>query len=66
VKDYGSYSGFCVADFLVSPAVMLNRYGREASRAVALAMFDSVDDIGRVMREVLRGERAERWSEECG
>jgi hypothetical protein len=62
-----------VADFLVSPAVMLNRYGREASRAVALAMravalamFDSVDDIGRVTREVLRGERAERWSEECG
>jgi glycine/D-amino acid oxidase-like deaminating enzyme len=44
----GRNGGWCVADFPVSPAVMTKRYGREASRAVALAMIDSVDDIGRV------------------
>ncbi len=47
----GRNGGWCVADFPVSPAVMTKRYGREASRAVALAMIDSVDDIGRVTRE---------------
>src|ERR671917_7375 len=47
----GRNGGWCVADFPVSPAVMTKRYGRGASRAVALAMIDSVDDIGRVTRE---------------
>jgi glycine/D-amino acid oxidase-like deaminating enzyme len=47
----GRNGGWCVADFPVSPAVMTKRYGREASRAVALAMIDSVDDIGRVTQE---------------
>src|SRR5215213_3066037 len=44
----GRNGGWCVADFPVTPAVMTKRYGREASRAVALAMIDSVDDIGQV------------------
>jgi glycine/D-amino acid oxidase-like deaminating enzyme len=47
----GRNGGWCVADFPVSPAVMTKRYGREASRAVALAMIDSVDDIGQVTRQ---------------
>src|ERR671916_1574944 len=44
----GRNGGWCVADFPVSPAVMTKRYCRGASRAGALAMIDSVDDIGRV------------------
>ena len=47
----GRNGGWCVADFPVSPAVMTKRYGREASRAVSLAMIESVDDIGRVVQE---------------
>ena len=47
----GRNGGWCVADFPVSPAVMTKRYGREASRAVALAMIDSVDDIGQVCQD---------------
>jgi glycine/D-amino acid oxidase-like deaminating enzyme len=47
----GRNGGWCVADFPVSPSVMVKRYGREAARAVSLAMIDSVDDIGRVAEE---------------
>ncbi len=47
----GRNGGWCVADFPVSPSVMVRRYGREAARAVSLAMIDSVDDIGRVTEE---------------
>ena len=47
----GRNGGWCVADFPVSPAVLTKRYGRDAARAVFLAMIDSVDDIGRVVQE---------------
>src|SRR5215216_4599838 len=47
----GRNGGWCVADFPVSPSVMVKRYGQDAARAVFLAMIDSVDDIGRVVQE---------------
>jgi hypothetical protein len=65
-KVYGSYSGWCVADVPLSRAVMTKRFGREASRAISLAMIESVDDIGAVTRGVLRGELLQRWSEDRG
>lgn len=47
----GRNGGWCCADFPLSPSIMTRRYGREASREVALAMIDSVDDIEQVLQE---------------
>lgn len=47
----GRNGGWCVADFPLHPAILTKRYGRDAARAVALAMVDSVDDIERVTQE---------------
>jgi glycine/D-amino acid oxidase-like deaminating enzyme len=47
----GRNGGWCVADFPLSPAILTRRFGRDAARAVALAMIDSVDDIERVTHE---------------
>jgi glycine/D-amino acid oxidase-like deaminating enzyme len=47
----GRNGGWCGADFPLSPARLTNRYGREAARAVSLAMIDSVDNVGQVCAE---------------
>lgn len=47
----GRNGGWCVADFPLHPAVLTKRYGRDAARAVALAMIASLDDIERVLAD---------------
>jgi glycine/D-amino acid oxidase-like deaminating enzyme len=47
----GRNGGWCVAEFPLGPAVMTKRYGREAARAVALAMIDSLHQIESVTQE---------------
>ena len=47
----GRNGGWCYAGFPLSPRKLTRRFGREAARAVSLAMIDSVDDVGRVCRE---------------
>ena len=44
----GRNGGWCFSGFPVEPAVLTKRHGRDAARAVSLAMADSVDDVGRV------------------
>jgi len=44
----GRNGGWCFAGFPVSPSELTERYGRETARAISLAMYDSVDDVGRV------------------
>src|SRR3954465_8585364 len=41
----GRNGGCSAAEFPISPAVMTKRYGHEVSRAVTVAMLDSVEDI---------------------
>ncbi len=47
----GRNGGWCFSGFPVSPLALKERYGVDAARAVSLAMYDSVDDVGRVCRE---------------
>lgn len=47
----GRNGGWCFAGFPVSPATLLADYGRDVARTVSLAMYDSVEDVGRVCRE---------------
>lgn len=44
----GRNGGWCFAGFPYPPEKLVERYGRDAARAVSLAMYDSVDDVGRV------------------
>jgi len=44
----GRNGGWCFAGFPVSPLTLIERYGFDAARAVSLAMYGSVDDVGRV------------------
>ncbi len=44
----GRNGGWCFAGFPLSPSELTGRYGRDAARAISLAMYDSVDDVGRV------------------
>jgi glycine/D-amino acid oxidase-like deaminating enzyme len=44
----GRNGGWCFAGFPVSPTALTARYGTETARAVSLAMYDSVDDVGAV------------------
>lgn len=44
----GRNGGWCFAGFPVSPLTLIERYGFDAARSVSLAMYDSVDDVGRV------------------
>jgi glycine/D-amino acid oxidase-like deaminating enzyme len=44
----GRNGGWCFAGFPYGPAKLAQRYGRDVARAVSLAMYDSVDDVGRV------------------
>ncbi len=44
----GRNGGWCFAGFPYPPSKLTARYGRDAARAVSLAMYDTVDDVGRV------------------
>ena len=44
----GRNGGWCFAGFPVHPSKLAELYGAEAAKAVSLAMYDSVDDVGRV------------------
>src|SRR5262245_38735163 len=47
----GRNGGWCFSGFPVSPLTLIERYGFDAARAVSLAMYDSVDNVGQVCRE---------------
>ena len=47
----GRNGGWCSSRFPVTPAVLEERYGAEAARQLILAMFASVDEVGRVCTE---------------
>jgi glycine/D-amino acid oxidase-like deaminating enzyme len=44
----GRNGGWCFAGFPVAPSILTAHYGTAVARAVSLAMYDSVDDVGRV------------------
>ena len=44
----GRNGGWCFAGFPYPPEKLTARYGRDAAKAVSLAMYDTVDDVGRV------------------
>jgi glycine/D-amino acid oxidase-like deaminating enzyme len=46
----GRNGGWCFAGFPVSPTTLKVRYGLDAARAVSLAMYDSVDNVGEVCK----------------
>lgn len=47
----GRNGGWCSARFPVTPTMLEQRYGRDSARALMLAMYDSVDEVGRVCDE---------------
>src|SRR5215216_6384604 len=47
----GRNGGWCSAGFPLSPGVMTERYGRDATRAVHAAMVGAVEEVGRVCAE---------------
>lgn len=47
----GRNGGWCFSGFPVSPLTLIGRYGYDAARAVSLAMYESVDNVGQVCRE---------------
>ena len=47
----GRNGGWCSSRFPVTPAVLQERYGADATRNLLLAMFDSVDEVGRICAE---------------
>jgi glycine/D-amino acid oxidase-like deaminating enzyme len=47
----GRNGGWCSSHFPVTPATLEQRYGRDAARALLLAMNDSVDEVARVCGE---------------
>jgi glycine/D-amino acid oxidase-like deaminating enzyme len=44
----GRNGGWCFSGFPVSPTTLSSKHGVDAARAVSLAMYDSVDDVGKV------------------
>ena len=47
----GRNGGWCTPRISVTPARLAERYGREAARALLLAMFDTIGEVGRVCEE---------------
>jgi glycine/D-amino acid oxidase-like deaminating enzyme len=47
----GRNGGWCSSKFPVTPAMLERRYGRDAARALMLAMNTSVDEVARVCQE---------------
>ena len=46
----GRNGGWCSSKFPVTASLLEKRFGSESARALLLAMFDSVDEVGRVCR----------------
>jgi glycine/D-amino acid oxidase-like deaminating enzyme len=46
----GRNGGWCFSGFPIGPEGLAKRFGTDAARAVSQAMYDSVDDVGRVCR----------------
>src|SRR5262249_43834625 len=44
----GRNGGWCSANFPVTAATLAERYGREAARDTFLALYDTVDEVGRL------------------
>lgn len=44
----GRNGGWCSSGFPLTAAMLHRRYGREAARALQIAMWDAVDEVGRV------------------
>ncbi len=53
----GRNGGWCSSGFPLSPGVLEERFGREAARNLQLAMFDAVDEVGRIC--TMEGIKAE-------
>ncbi|MGA2214644.1 MAG: FAD-dependent oxidoreductase [Bryobacteraceae bacterium] len=47
----GRNGGWCSPKFPVTAGALEQRYGREAARSLLLAMYDTVDEVGRVCEE---------------
>jgi len=47
----GRNGGWCSSRFPVTPVVLQERYGADAARNLLLAMFDAVDEVGRICVE---------------
>ncbi|HTW67824.1 MAG TPA: FAD-dependent oxidoreductase [Bryobacteraceae bacterium] len=47
----GRNGGWCSPKFPVTPGTLEQRYGAEATRALLLAMYETVDEVGRVCQE---------------
>jgi len=47
----GRNGGWCTAGFPVSPTVLKERHGLDAARAVQAAMYDTIDEVGRIAAE---------------
>jgi glycine/D-amino acid oxidase-like deaminating enzyme len=47
----GRNGGWCSSRFPVTPTMLEKRYGAEAARALLLAMFATVDEVGRICEE---------------
>jgi glycine/D-amino acid oxidase-like deaminating enzyme len=47
----GRNGGWCSSRFPVTPAVLQERFGAQAARQLLLAMFDAVDEVGRILAE---------------
>ncbi len=47
----GRNGGWCSSRFPVTPAVLQERFGAQAARHLLLAMFDAVDEVGRICAE---------------
>jgi glycine/D-amino acid oxidase-like deaminating enzyme len=44
----GRNGGWCSGSFPVTPGMLRERYGAEAARSLLLAMYEAVDEVGRV------------------
>src|SRR5947209_5046067 len=49
----GRNGAWCSSDFSVTPGMLAKRYGREATRDLQAAMWDTVDEVGRVCHDEL-------------
>lgn len=46
----GRNGGWCFSGFPVPPSSLASRYGKETARAVSLAMYETVDNVGEVCK----------------
>jgi glycine/D-amino acid oxidase-like deaminating enzyme len=47
----GRKGGWCSSRVPVTPSLLEQRYGADAARNLLLAMFDAVDEVGRICEE---------------